>query len=120
MWQSLGIIVHYFKVLFFYFKFQFCYQKVGHPYLDVIDNGTDFITKVNRVLRAVCERISLDSKGFDYGLEFDIRNKKRKWLVKSLPPGNPSFHFQDFNVVVITEKNEFNLFSNFKQTLSPF
>jgi len=42
----------------------------------VIDNCTEFEEKIARVLQAVCERVSLQIKGFDVG------NRKRKFLVK--------------------------------------
>lgn len=51
----------------------------GHPYMDVIDNCTEFDKKVARVLQSVCERIGLNFKGYD------ASNKKRKFLLKSLP-----------------------------------
>lgn len=34
---------------------------VGHPYFDVIDNSTDFETKINRMLVAVCQKLGLDT-----------------------------------------------------------
>ena len=52
---------------------------IGHPYIDVIDNCTEFEMKIAKVLQAVCERIGLQLKGFDIG------NRKRKFLVKNLP-----------------------------------
>lgn len=66
---------------------------VGHPYFDVIDNCTEFEEKIARVLQAVCERVGLQIKGFDVG------NKKRKFLVKSLPDITLFPKYQDFNVV---------------------
>lgn len=66
---------------------------VGHPYIDVIDNCTEFEMKVARVLQAVCDRVGLQIKGFDVG------NRKRKFLVKTLPDLNNFPTYQDFNVV---------------------
>lgn len=66
---------------------------VGHPYFDVIDNCTEFEEKIARVLQAVCERVGLQIKGFDVG------NRKRKFLVSSLPDISEFPKYQDFNVV---------------------
>jgi len=66
---------------------------VGHPYFDVIDNCTEFEEKIARVLQAVCERIGLQIKGFDVG------NRKRKFLVKTVPDATQFPKYQDFNVV---------------------
>ncbi|CAF1157413.1 unnamed protein product, partial [Brachionus calyciflorus] len=66
---------------------------IGHPYKYVIDNCTDFEIKIARVLQAVCDRVGLHFKGFDIG------NRKRKFLVKSLPDITEFPPFQDFNVV---------------------
>lgn len=34
---------------------------VGHPYFDVIDNSTDFETKMNRMLECVCQKLCIDT-----------------------------------------------------------
>lgn len=34
---------------------------VGHPYFDVIDNSTDFETKMNRMIECVCQKLGLDT-----------------------------------------------------------
>lgn len=34
---------------------------VGHPYFDVIDNSTDFDTKINRMLECVAQKLSIDT-----------------------------------------------------------
>lgn len=34
---------------------------VGHPYFDVIDNSTDFETKMNRMLECVCQKLGIDT-----------------------------------------------------------
>lgn len=53
---------------------------VGHPYYDVIDNSTDFESKVIRTLGAVCSRIGLDFKD-----RLSVNSKKKKFLVAWLP-----------------------------------
>lgn len=59
----------------------------------MIDNCTEFEEKIARVLQAVCERVGLQIKGFDVG------NRKRKFLVKSVPEISQFPKYQDFNVV---------------------
>lgn len=34
---------------------------VGHPYFDVIDNSTDFETKMNRMIECVCQKLGIDT-----------------------------------------------------------
>lgn len=34
---------------------------VGHPYFDVIDNSTDFESKINRMLECVCQKLGIDT-----------------------------------------------------------
>lgn len=34
---------------------------VGHPYFDVIDNSTDFETKMNRMIDCVCQKLGIDT-----------------------------------------------------------
>lgn len=34
---------------------------IGHPYFDVIDNSTDFETKINRMLECVCQKLGIDT-----------------------------------------------------------
>ena len=67
---------------------------VGHPYLDVIDNTTDFDTKMSRIISAVCQRMNIDTGD---RLETDAR--KVKYLVRSLPADCEFPPFQDFDVV---------------------
>lgn len=66
---------------------------VGHPCIDFIDNTTGFEKKIARALLAVCDRIGLHLKGFDEG------NKKRKFLVKSIPDDKLFPNYQELNVV---------------------
>ena len=53
---------------------------VGHPYIDVIDNSTDFETKMSRLVNVVCERV-----GLEIGDRLDLNSKKRKFLIKPPP-----------------------------------
>jgi len=55
---------------------------VGHPYYDVIDNTSDFETKVMRMIAAVCNHL-----GIDAGDRLQTGSRKRKFLVTSLPEG---------------------------------
>ena len=57
---------------------------VGHPYCDVIDNRTDFESKIRRVIEAVCKRLG-GRLGVDIDDRLQAQSKKRKFLVKSLP-----------------------------------
>lgn len=34
---------------------------IGHPYFDVIDNSTEFETKINRMLECVCQKLGIDT-----------------------------------------------------------
>lgn len=34
---------------------------IGHPYFDVIDNSTDFETKMNRMIECVCQKLGIDT-----------------------------------------------------------
>ena len=62
---------------------------VGHPYYDVIDNSTDFESKIRRVIEIVCKRIGKQlGAGIDDRLK--AQSKKRKFLVKSLPDSSVS------------------------------
>lgn len=61
---------------------------VGHPYFDVIDNSTDFETKINRMLECVCQKL-----GIDTGDRLLRTSRKLKFLGK--------FHF------VFTENLQF-------------
>ncbi|XP_054740755.1 TRPL translocation defect protein 14 isoform X2 [Anastrepha obliqua] len=67
---------------------------VGHPYFDVIDNSTNFETKMNRLIEAVCQKV-----GIDIGDRLLATSRKFKFLVASLPPDSEFPPFQDFDVV---------------------
>lgn len=67
---------------------------VGHPYFDVIDNSTDFETKICRMIDSVCQKL-----GIDTGDRLRTNSRKLKFLVGSLPPDSVFPPFQDFDVV---------------------
>ncbi|XP_014103653.1 TRPL translocation defect protein 14 isoform X4 [Bactrocera oleae] len=67
---------------------------VGHPYFDVIDNSTNFETKMNRLIEAVCQKV-----GIDIGDRLLATSRKLKFLVATLPPDSEFPPFQDFDVV---------------------
>ncbi|OXA53150.1 hypothetical protein Fcan01_12175 [Folsomia candida] len=69
---------------------------VGHPYFDVIDNSTDFETKLCRMIQAVCQKLGIDAKD-----RLQNNSKKMKFLVKGPLPGDEVFPkgSQDFTVV---------------------
>ncbi|RWS07739.1 uncharacterized protein B4U79_14730 [Dinothrombium tinctorium] len=67
---------------------------IGHPYIDVIDNSTDFETKLRRMIASVCRRIGIDTSD-----RLSVGSSKHKFLVKSLPPDNIFPSYQDFEVV---------------------
>jgi hypothetical protein len=50
---------------------------VGHPYFDVIDNSTDFETKMNRMISCVCQKL-----GIDTGDRLLTTSRKLKFLGK--------------------------------------
>jgi len=71
---------------------------VGHPYYELIDNSTDFETKMRRLCRAVTSRLNVP-----HAEELlDPRSVKRKFLVEceSLEPSDqqPWPRFRDFQV----------------------
>ena len=57
---------------------------MGHPYYDVVDNTTDFESKIRRVIEAVCKRIG-KQLGADIDDRLQAQSRKRKFLVKTLP-----------------------------------
>ncbi|XP_066995754.1 TRPL translocation defect protein 14 [Anabrus simplex] len=67
---------------------------VGHPYFDVIDNSTDFETKICRMIDSICQKL-----GIDTGDRLRTNSRKLKFLVASLPPDSVFPPFQDFDVV---------------------
>lgn len=68
---------------------------VGHPYFDVIDNSTDFETKMKRMIDSVCQKLEINT-----GDRLLKNSKKRKFLVRGPLPKDEEFPaFQDFDVV---------------------
>lgn len=67
---------------------------VGHPYVDVIDNSTDFSNKVRRAIDAVCNKMGLYT-----GDRLSPESIKRKFLILTLPDDKAFPVFQDFDVV---------------------
>lgn len=67
---------------------------VGHPYFDVIDNSTDFDSKMRRMISVVCQKLCIDT-----GDRLSSNARKVKFLVKGPLPDAALFpNFQDFNV----------------------
>ncbi|CAG7698780.1 unnamed protein product [Allacma fusca] len=69
---------------------------VGHPYFDVVDNSTDFETKLCRMIQCVCQKLGIDARD-----RLQTNSKKVKFLVSGPLPEDKSFPhgFQDFTVV---------------------
>ncbi|XP_005110172.1 TRPL translocation defect protein 14 [Aplysia californica] len=67
---------------------------VGHPYYDVIDNSTDFDTKISRMIAAVCTRV-----GIETGDRLAPNSIKRKFLVTCVASDESFPHYQEFHVV---------------------
>lgn len=68
---------------------------VGHPYFDVIDNSTDFETKICRMISSICQKL-----GIDVGDRLLTNSRKLKFLVRGPLPSDSDFPpFQDFDVV---------------------
>ena len=83
--------------LLFPFPFSLKYLKawVGHPYCDSIDNSTDFEQKVRRVIEVVCKRLG-NRLDVDVDDRLTAKSKKRKFLVKGLPPEDVKIDFSFF------------------------
>ncbi|XP_075589280.1 TRPL translocation defect 14 isoform X3 [Dermatophagoides farinae] len=70
---------------------------VGHPYMDVIDNSTDFDTKMRRLISALCRRVGIEASD-----RLQDESHKIKFLVNGPPPSTSSMSmppYQDFDVV---------------------
>lgn len=67
---------------------------VGHPYLEVIDNSTDFETKLKRLIATVCLKV-----GVEIGDRLAHMSKKVKFLVVNMPMDVMFPSYQDFRVV---------------------
>ena len=67
---------------------------IGHPYVDVIDNGSDFETKINRLISCVALKI-----GVDIGDRLNVNAKKIKFAINGPLPKDSAFpNFRDFEV----------------------
>ena len=68
---------------------------IGHPYIDVIDNSTDFETKINRLISAVATKM-----GINIGDRFEVNSRKVKFAVNLPLPQDSVFpNFRDFELV---------------------
>ena len=67
---------------------------VGHPYVSVLDNTSDFESKINQLISKVCRSI-----GIDIGDRLTEGAKKVKFVVNGPLPGDSQFPpFRDFEV----------------------
>jgi len=68
---------------------------IGHPYVDIIDNKSDFDTKLNRLISCVCMKM-----GIDIGDRLKVNARKVKFAVNAPLPRDELFpSFRDFEVV---------------------
>jgi len=66
-----------------------------HPYVDIIDNRSDFDSKINRLIDLVVKRI-----GIDVGDRFSANSRKVKFVVSGMPADQEfPVKFTDFHVV---------------------
>jgi len=66
-----------------------------HPYVDIIDNRSDFDSKINRLIDLVVKRI-----GIDVGDRFSANSRKVKFVVTEIPADEDfPVKFTDFQVV---------------------
>jgi len=67
---------------------------IGHPYVDIIDNGSDFETKINRLISCVCQKM-----GIDIGDRLKVNARKVKFVINGPVPDEAVFpNFRDFEV----------------------
>lgn len=66
---------------------------IGHPYLEIIDNSTDFETKLKRLIATVCLKIDID-----VGDRLACKSRKLKFLVSKMPQNIKFPSYQDFHV----------------------
>jgi predicted ATPase len=67
---------------------------IGHPYVDIIDNGSDFETKINRLISCVCQKM-----GIDIGDRLKVNSRKVKFVINGPVPDESVFpNFRDFEV----------------------
>merc|ERR1719495_2359191 len=66
-----------------------------HPYVDIIDNRSDFDSKINRLIDVVVKRV-----GINVGDRFSANSRKVKFVVSGLCPDSDfPVRFTDFQVV---------------------
>ena len=105
--QELGLVIHISVYIFLSLYKKVYWFLQSSLKIDVIDNCTEFEEKIARVLQAVCERIGLQIKGFDVG------NRKRKFLVKTVPDATVRKKNLIF-VFIALFINRINILSNFQ------
>jgi len=67
---------------------------IGHPYVDIIDNSSDFDSKINRLISCVALKI-----GVDIGDRLKENAKKIKFAISGPLPKDSAFpNFRDFEV----------------------
>lgn len=68
---------------------------IGHPYVDIIDNSSDFETKINSLISCVAVKM-----GIDVGDRLKVNARKVKFVVNTPLPKDSIFpSFRDFEVV---------------------
>jgi len=68
---------------------------IGHPYVDIIDNRSDFETKINRLISTVASKM-----GIDIGDRLKVNARKVKFAVSLPLPKESEFpRFVDFEVM---------------------
>lgn len=66
---------------------------IGHPYVDIIDNKTDFESKIHRLISCVAAKM-----GIDIGDRLSANAKKVKFALSGLPKDSAFPNFRDFEV----------------------
>ena len=69
---------------------------MGHPYFDIVDNSTDFESKILWVIELVCRRIN--RVGIETINRLKSLSRKRKFLVVKVPAIEVFPKYQDFEV----------------------
>ena len=58
---------------------------MGHPCIEMVDNTTDFESKIRLVIEVVCKGLEKRGVQLEVGDRLQAQSKKRKFLIKSLP-----------------------------------
>lgn len=67
---------------------------IGHPYVDIIDNKSNFESKINRLISCVAVKM-----GIDIGDRLSVNAKKVKFAINGPLPNDSAFpNFRDFEV----------------------